>query len=387
MYKNLKKQFSFILPTGIEYGAGSVSLLTRELRELKVKKPLIVTDKGIVKSGLLSKITQLLEDEGFEYVIFDGVDPNPKDYNVENAAKTGVENHTDGIIAVGGGSPIDTAKAASAIICYGGKMKDYYGRDKVRGPVHPFIAIPTTAGTGSEVTFSSVITDSKERFKKTMKSVYIGPKVALLDPELTITLPPSITASTGVDALTHAIEAYSATVSEPVADACALYAIELITGSIREAVFNGSNLEARASMLMGSTLAGIAFSHSDVASVHCMAEALGSIYDAPHGVCNSILLPYVMEYSIDYAVDSYSRVARAMGSAQADDRKAAFEAVEMVKQISADIKLPTLKQIGIKEEDIEKLSEMSAANLSTGSNPRPMGIKEYNELFRKAFND
>ena len=387
MNTNLMNQFSFVLPTRIEYGVGSVSMLTSVLRELKAKKPLIVTDKGIVKSGLLSKITLLLESEGFEYVVFDGIDPNPKDNNVENAARKGVESHTDSIIAVGGGSSIDAAKAASAIICYGGKMEDYYGRNKVRGPVHPFIVIPTTAGTGSEVTFSSVITDSKENFKKTMKSVYIGPKVALLDPELTITLPPSITASTGVDALTHAIEAYSATVSEPIADACALYAIELINSSIREAVFNGSNLEARAAMLMGSTLAGIAFSHSDVASVHCMAEALGGMYDAPHGVCNSILLPYVMEYSIDYATDSYARIARAMGSAQTDDRKAAQEAVEIVKQIVADIKLPTLKQIGIKEEDIEKLSEMSAANLSTGSNPRPMGIKEYTELFRKAFND
>ena len=387
MNKNLMNQFSFVLPTRIEYGVGAVSMLTRELRELNVKKPLIVTDKGIVNSGLLAKITLLLENEGFEYVVFDGVDPNPKDYNVENAAKMGIDNHTDSIIAVGGGSPIDAAKAASAIISYGGKMKDYYGRGKVAGPVQPFIAIPTTAGTGSEVTFSSVITDSKESFKKTMKSVYIGPKVALLDPELTVTLPSGITASTGVDALTHAIEAYSATVSEPIADSCALYAIELITGSIREAVFNGSNIEARAAMLMGSTLAGLAFSHSDVASVHCMAEALGGMYDAPHGVCNSILLPYVMEYSIDYATESYARISRVMGSKQADDKKAALEAVEIVKQIVKDIKLPTLKQIGIKEEDIEKLSEMSAANLSTGSNPRPMGIKEYRELFMKAFND
>ena len=387
MYSNLMNEFSFVLPTRIEFGVGAISKLPTELHTLNVKKPLIITDKGIVKSGILSKITSLLEAEGFEYVVFDGVDPNPKDFNVENAAKVGIENNTDCIIALGGGSPIDTAKAASALIFYGGEMEDYYGKGKVQGPVHPIIAIPTTAGTGSEVTFSSVITKSSENFKMTMKSIYIGPKIAIVDPELTITLPSSITASTGVDALTHAIEAYSATCSEPIADACALYAIELISGSIREAVNNGSNLEARTAMLMGSTIAGLAFSHSDVASVHCMAEALGGMYDAPHGVCNSILLPYVMEYSMDYATESYARIAKAMGSKEMDSKKAAYEAVEMVKQIVIDINLPKLKEIGIKEEDIEKLAEMSAANNSTPSNPRPMGVNEYNELFKIAFND
>ncbi len=385
MNTNLMDSFSFILPTRIEYGIGSVAGLAQELREMNVTRPLIVTDPGIVKSGLLGKITALLEQEGFTYVVFDAVEPNPKDYNAENAAKAAAEGKTDGIIAVGGGSPIDAAKCASALISYGGSVKDYMGKNKVPGPVQPFIVIPTTAGTGSEVTFSSVITDSEKSFKMSMRSVHIAPKVALLDPQLTVTLPPGITASTGIDALTHAIEAYSATVSEPVADACALYAIELIAGSIREAYFNGTDIKARSAMLMGSMLAGIAFSHSDVASVHCMAEALGGIYDAPHGVCNSIILPHVMEYSLDHAAARYARVARAMGSMERDERKAAEEAVGMVKQMVADLKLPSLKQIGVKEADFEKLAEMSEANLSTGSNPRPMGKAEYLEVFKKAF--
>lgn len=175
-----------------------------------------------------------------------------------------------------------------------------------------------------------------------MRSVHIAPKVAILDPELTVSLPPNTTASTGVDALTHAVEAYSGKVSEPIADACALYAIELIAGNIREAFHNGSNLQARAAMLLASTLAGIAFSHSDVASFHCMAEALGGIYDAPHGVCNSILLPYVMEYSLADATDRYARIARAMGSTEECDKEAALEAVESVKQIVLDLNLPSL---------------------------------------------
>ncbi len=377
MNTNLMNNFSFIFPTRIDYGIGIIKNLTCVLKEYGITKPLIITDKGIVESGLLQKVTALLEADHFDYFVFDEIEANPKDYNVDKAAETALKNHTDGIIALGGGSPIDTAKAASAIISYGGKALDYMGKNKVKGPVQPFITIPTTAGTGSEVTFSSVITDSKKNFKLTMKSEYIAPKVALLDPELTVSLPPSITASTGVDALTHAIEAYSAKVSEPIADACALYAIELIAENIREAFNNGMNVQARAAMQMGSTLAGIAFSHSDVASVHCMAEALGGIYDAPHGVCNSILLPHVMAYSLKDATDRYARIARAMGSKEECDIKAAEEAVEMVKQIVSDLKLPKFSELGVREEDLEKLSEMSVANLSTDSNPRFMGKKEY----------
>ncbi len=387
MNKNITKPFSFEMPTKIEYGQGSVARLPEILKELGVKKPLFITGSGSTRKVLLPKATQHLDAVGMEYAVFDKIEANPKDYNVEEAAKFAIENGTDGIVALGGGSPIDAAKAASAIISYGGSLKDYYGRWKVKGPVQPFIVIPTTAGSGSEVTFSSVITDTNETFKKTVKSQYFGPKVALLDPDMLVSLPASITAATGIDALTHAIEAYSCTESEPVSDACALYAIELIAENIREAVFNPSNMDARSAMLIGSTLAGIAFSHSDVASVHCMAEAMGSLYDAAHGVCNAILLPYVMEYSLDHAVDVYSRIGRVMGSTATDDRQAAKDAVEIVKQMVKDIKLPTLKDIGIKAEDIDRLAEMSEENGSTPSNPRPMTKKEYVELFNIAIND
>ncbi len=387
MNKNITSPFSFEMPTKIEYGKGSVARLPEILKELGVKKPLFITGSGSTRKILLPKATQHLDAAGMEYAVFDKIEANPKDYNVEEAAKFAIENGTDGIVALGGGSPIDAAKAASAIISYGGSLKDYYGRWKVKGPVQPFIVIPTTAGSGSEVTFSSVITDTAETFKKTVKSQYFGPKVALLDPEMLVSLPAGTTAATGIDALTHAIEAYSCTVSEPISDACALYAIELIAENIREAVFNPTNMDARSGMLIGSTLAGIAFSHSDVASVHCMAEAMGSLYDAAHGVCNAILLPYVMDYSMDYAVERYARIGRVMGSTAADDKQAAKDAVEIVKQMVKDIKLPTLKDIGIKAEDIEKLSEMSEENGSTPSNPRPMTKKEYVELFNIAIND
>jgi len=249
------------------------------------------------------------------------------------------------------------------------------------------IAIPTTAGTGSEVTFSSVITDTKENFKFTIKSPAIAAKTALVDPELTLPVPPAVTASTGVDALTHAIEGYTATVTEPIAEALGLYAVELISKNIREAVANGRSLEARSGMMLGSLLAGLSFSHSDVASVHCMAEALGGMYDAPHGLCNAILLPYVMEYNLPDAEYKYARIARAMGIEERDDRKAAVLCIEAVKSISRDIGLPGFDSLGVKEEDFEILSEMSERNLSTGSNPRPIDRAGYLALFKKAYND
>lgn len=387
MNSNIMNPFSFSLPTTIEYGKGVIERLPELLKEYNVKKPLFITGSGSTRKVLLPMATKYLDKAGIPYEVFDQIEANPKDYNVENAAKYAIEHKTDGVIALGGGSPIDAAKAATAIISYGGSLKDYYGRWKVPGPVQPFFVIPTTAGSGSEVTFSSVITDTSETFKKTVKSQYFAPKVALLDPDFTTSLPAGITAATGIDALTHAIEAYSCTVSEPISDACALYAIELISESIRKAVFEPTNVEARSGMLMGSTLAGIAFSHSDVASVHCMAEALGSLYDAAHGVCNAILLPYVMEYSMDYCVERYARIGRILGSKATDDKVAAKEAVELVKKMVADVKLPTLKDLGIKNPDIEKLSEQSEENGSTPDNPRPITKKEYAELFIKAFND
>jgi len=385
--KNLTVPFSFELPTKIEFGQGCRSRLPELLKEFNVKKPLIICGKGSTKNVLVPKVTEYLDKAGIEYAIFSDVEANPKDYNVEAAAKCASDNKTDGIIAIGGGSPIDCAKAASAIISYGGDITKYYGRNKVAGPVQPFFVIPTTAGSGSEVTFSSVITDTKETFKKTVKSPFFGPKVALLDPDLLVSLPAGITAATGIDALTHAIEAYSCTCSEPISDASALYAIELINDNIRESVFNPTNIEARSAMLIGSTLAGIGFSHSDVASVHCMAEALGSLYDKAHGVCNAILLPYVMEFSMEYCIERYAKIARIMGSEAKDDKQAAKDAVELVKKMVADVKLPTLKELGIQNPDIEKLSEMSEENGSTPSNPRPMNKQDYINVFTKAFND
>ena len=375
---NILRQFSFELPTRIEYGGGVISKLGDELRLLKAQKVAIITDPGIIKAGLLDKITSILKEEKLLYNVFDGVDPNPKDRNVERGAQVVRSFGADAMVAIGGGSVIDCAKAIGVLVSHDGKrIKDFEGKTAVKKQILPFIAIPTTAGTGSEVTFSAVITDTENNYKMTVRSPFMAAKVALLDPKLTVTVPPHITASTGMDALTHAIEAYTVKVSEPVSDALALYAIELISNNLVNAVKNGEDIEARACMLVGSLLAGIAFSHSDVGSVHCMAEALGGVYDAPHGICNAVLLPYVMEYNVEFCLEKYSRIAQAMGEVFYTIEEGAMKAVERVKELAVDVGLPSFKSLGVKEEDLEKLADMAAKNISTESNPREMTKEDY----------
>ncbi|MCR3954852.1 MAG: iron-containing alcohol dehydrogenase [Gudongella sp.] len=381
------ERFDFILPTKIRYGAGAINLLGQELRNSQAKKIMIITDRGIVKAGLLSKLEDILNYENLDYIIFDEIEANPKDHNVEKCAKVARENDVDTFLAFGGGSPMDAAKGAAVIARQGGRIKDYQGKDKIGKNCMPLITIPTTAGTGSEVTFSSVITDSERNFKFTVKSPYIAARTAILDPELTISVPPLITASTGIDALTHAIEGYTANCTEPIAEAIGLYAVEYIASSISRAVGNGNDLEARDRMMMGSLMGGLSFSHSDVASVHCMAEALGSFYDAPHGLCNSILLPYVMEYNLPECEYKYARIARAMGIDENDDRRAAEKGIKHIKKLSEEIGLPGLSSLEIDSDDFEKLAEMSVENGSNASNPKKMNKETYIELFIKAYED
>ena len=348
---------------------------------------MIITDKGLVNAGMIKKVTEIIEEEGMNFIIYDEIEANPKDYNVEACAEKAREASVDTIVAFGGGSPIDAAKAVTVLARQGGKVREYKGKGKIKDDCLPLITIPTTAGTGSEVTFSSVITDTKEKFKFTIKSTAIAAKTAIIDPELTLTVPPMVTAATGIDALTHAIEGYTANCTEPIAEAVGLYAVEYISRNIVEAVRNGGNMEARDKMMMGSLMGGLSFSHADVASVHCMAEALGSIYDAPHGMCNAILLPYVMEYSLPDAEYKYARIARAMGIEEKDDHTAAVKGIEHIKQLSKEVGLPGIKSLNVNTDDFELLAEMSVKNGSNDSNPRKISKDEYIILFRKAYDD
>ena len=383
---NLTLPFQFLLPTRIVYGPGCLKELPAELKAAGGSRPILVTDGGVQKAGIAKRITDLLDAAGVEYIVYDGVEANPKDVNVEEGARIAREFGADSIIAIGGGSPIDCAKSIGVLLAHNAdKIKPYEGKTAATLPLPLLISVPTTSGTGSELTFSSVITDTANKYKMTVKSPFTAAKVAVCDPELTLSVPPMVTASTGVDALTHAIEAYTANCSEPISDAVALYAIELIYENLVQAVKNGSDLSVRSGMLMGSMLAGIAFSHSDVASVHCVAESLGGVYDLPHGMCNAIFLPYVMEYNMDYCQEKYARVAKAMGLSFSSIEEGAKAAVEAVKQLCRDVGLPTFRSLGVGEEQFDQIAEMSARNISTDSNPRPMSKDDYMAVLRKAY--
>ena len=377
--------FDFILPTKIRYGAGSVQALGEELKALNAKNVMVITDKGLIKTGMVEKIAGLIRKEGIRFILYDGIEANPKDYNVEDCAYKAREESIDTLVAFGGGSSIDAAKAVSVLAKQGGKVRSYQGKGKIKDDCLPLLTIPTTAGTGSEVTFSSVITDTREKFKFTIKCTAIAAKTAIIDPQLTLTVPPLVTAATGIDALTHAIEGYTASCTEPIAEAAGLYAVEYIASNIVEAVRNGGDLEARDNMMMGSLLAGLSFSHADVASVHCMAEALGSMYDAPHGMCNAILLPYVMEYNLPAVEYKYARIARVMGIDETDDAKAAEKGIGHIRKLSQEIGLPGIKSLNVNPDDFEILAQMSVKNGSNGSNPREITQEGYRLLFSKAY--
>ncbi len=375
--------FEFTLPTKIIFGPGCVKQLAEEIAAIGGKKPLIITDPGIRGAGIDRIVTDLLEEAGIEYGLFDGVEANPKDVNAEAAAREARACGADFLIAVGGGSPIDCAKAVGVLLAHDAEfIKPYEGKTAATLPNPPLITIPTTSGTGSEITFSSVITDTKNKYKMTVKSPYTAATTALCDPELTISVPPAVTAATGVDALTHSIEGFTATCSEPIGDAAALYSIELIAGNLVKAYKDGSDLEARSNMLMASMLGGISFSHSDVASVHCIAEALGSMYDLPHGTCNAIFLPYVMGYNMDYCVDRYARVAGALGLTYDSDEDGAAKAVAYVKQLTKDVELPTFASLDPDPADFPALADMAYKNGSNDSNPRPMTAADYEALLK-----
>lgn len=379
-----KSIVSFSLPTKIVFGSGCVKSLNAQLEELGVNRPLIVTGHNNTSNIARERIVTILPSKT-KYTLFDGVDVNPKDINVLAGASVYRTSEADSLIAVGGGSPIDCAKAIGVLVANeADDIRIFENNNAVSKPIPPLICIPTTSGSGSEITFSSVITNTKENYKMTIKNNYIVAKTALCDPDLTLGMPDPLTASTGLDALTHAIEAFTATCAEPLSDAVALYAIELIYQSLLLTYNDGNNLLERSKMMVGSMLAGIAFSHSDVASVHCISEALGGMYDLPHGICNAILLPYVMEYNMDFCINQYARIARAMGYNSSDEKECAKKAIAAVRTLTYDLSLPAFSSLRIEPADYQVIAQKSAKNGSNSSNPRPMKEKDYLNVLEMA---
>jgi alcohol dehydrogenase len=381
--------FSFHLPTKIEFGEGMIDQTAHLIGRISDKKRImIVTDPGIERIGLVDRVKGLLAEQGYIVEIFNQVQPNPKDVDCVAGGEAAKDFRAEIILAVGGGSVIDSAKAIAVLHTHGGRPQDVEGRGNIRKEVTPIVVIPTTAGTGSEVTRSAVITDTERKFKMTIKDVRLAPSLAVVDPEITYALPSGLTASTGMDALVHAIEAFTCKLANPVSDALALGAMRHIYPHLREAVHHGYNQKARYHMMVGSLIAGMAFSHADVASVHCMAEAIGGKYDTPHGVANSMFLPYVTEFNAPADWIKHAVIARTCGiaSENTDDQEATLQLVEALKQLSKDIHIPTFSSLPeANPEDFEGLAEASYLNGSTPSNAREITKDDYLQLFMKAY--
>lgn len=379
--------YSFELPTRIEFGEGIIKNVAVETKKLNAKKVMIVADKGVIEAGLVLPVQKSLKDAGISYLIFDKIVPNPRDTDCNDGYVLAKNEGIDTLIAVGGGSSMDTAKAIGTLLTHGGRIQDWCGFQLLKKGITPLIAIPTTAGTGSEVTPFAVITDTQHHVKLNIFDPKAAAKVALVDPSVLLKLPSHIMASTGIDAMTHAVEAYTCKLANPHTDAYAIYAIKLIQDNLRSAVAN-PDIESCTGMMLGSNIAGVAFGYSDVASVHCMAEALGGKYDTPHGIANAVLLPTVSEFNIPSNPKKYADIAIALG-VKADgksEEEVAMEGIKELQRLCDDVGIPKIKDIeGINPEDFEALSISAEKNVSTPSNPREVTAKDYLHLFTKAY--
>ncbi|TET63545.1 iron-containing alcohol dehydrogenase [Candidatus Aerophobetes bacterium] len=388
----MKQARFFRIPSGVIVGCNASSFAGREAKKLGGTKALIVTDRNLTEMGFLSGIESSLDSEKIDHEVFDQVTAEPTVDYVEKGLDLYRRSKCDFIIALGGGSPIDTAKAVCIMASNPGVIQDYKGLDKVSSPGAPLIAIPTTAGTGSETTIFTIITDTRTNVKMLIGSPFILPSVALVDPLLTASSPPSVTAATGVDALTHAIEAYVSVKAQPMSDVFALSAIKFLSENLRQAWANGDNLEARSLTMLGAFQAGVAFSNSSVALVHGMSRPIGAYFHVPHGLSNAVLLAPVVEFSISGNPKRYADIARAMGEKVEGlgVMEGASKASKAVRELVRDTKIPALATLGVTREKLKtvvgKMADDAIASGSPGNNPRKATKEEIVELYWKTFN-
>ncbi|SHF45949.1 alcohol dehydrogenase [Desulfacinum infernum DSM 9756] len=380
--------YGFYIPTVTLMGIGAHKEIGNQIKVLGGKKPFLCTDQGIVSAGIADEITQIIKkDTGLDVVVFDETVPNPTDVNVHDGLKIFQENGCDLIISLGGGSAHDCAKGIGIVATNGGHIRDYEGIDKSSKPMPPFIAVNTTAGTASEMTRFCIITNTDTKVKMAIVDWRVTPNVAINDPLLMMGMPPALTAATGMDALTHAVEAYVSTIATPVTDACALKAIELIADNLRAAVANGSDVEARDKMAYAEYLAGMAFNNASLGHVHAMAHQLGGFYDLPHGVCNAILLPHVQRFNLIAKMDRFVDIAVAMGEnvTGLSTRSAAEKALEAITVLSQDVGIPRgLSELGVKEEDIPTMAENAQKDACGLTNPRCPTLEDVIQIYKNA---
>ncbi|MGX6979154.1 lactaldehyde reductase [Vagococcus elongatus] len=368
------------------FGAGAITHIPEEVKARGFEKAFIVTDEGLVKAGLVEKITKLLKDNALSYEIFDKTVPNPTVAVVKDGIEAYKASGADYILAVGGGSPIDTAKAIGIVVA-NPEFSDIVSLEGVaptKNPSVPLLAVPTTSGTAAEVTINYVITDEVKKRKFVCVDVHDIPVVAFVDSEMMLGMPKDLAAATGMDALTHAIEGYITKGAWEMSDMLHIKAIEIIARSLRDSV-NG-DLTGREDMALGQYIAGMGFSNVGLGLVHGMAHPLGAWYDTPHGVANAILLPTVMDYNKEFTGDKYRNIATAMGVSGVEEmslEEARDAAVNAVRQLGIDVGIPkTLTEVGFKAEDVEQIAKDALVDVTTGGNPRDTNVEEIVELYR-----
>ena len=382
---------NFFHATRIVEGYGVLKTVGEECSHLGFKKVLVITDSFLASSEHYKVLKDSLDKENIVNYLLTNVKPNPRAEDCDEMAAFAKENHVDALIALGGGSAMDQAKAVGAVVT-NGKTTIEWGDTELEKKILPLICIPTTSGTGAEVTWCAVITDTKRQYKMTVGDpVHMIPTLAICDPEITLGLPKSLTASCGVDALTHCIEAYTVQLHQPITDALALKGISMISENLEKAYNDGSDRSARRNVMIASTIGGMSFISSNVGAVHAFAETVGAWFDTPHGVANSLFLPYVMEYNIPACPERFADIACAMGLKREDgmtDEEYALKTVEYVKTLNRKLNIPTIRDIkGITEENFETIAERSANNVLSADNARKITKEDYLNLIIKAYND
>ena len=373
------------VPTRLVHGVGAIARLRETLRELGVTRPLLVTDPGVVAAGLAERTLEHLDDA----VVFDQVRPNPDIALVDAGAEVYTETGRDGLVGLGGGSSLDTAKSIGVVARHGGSIVDYeWGHDPLEQRIPPMVAIPTTAGTGSEVTLWAVITDHDRQIKFNVGGTpLIGAHVALIDPELMLGLPPAVTAATGMDALSHAIECYTCDYHQPFNDAVALQAMELVARWLRQAVEEGSDLEARTHMAHAATLGGMAYGTESAGAAHAMSQSAGGVHDCPHGALTARVLGPVMEYNAPADPERHARIAQGLGvdTSGLSELDAALAGVEELYRLTDDVGIPTMNELGFSEDEIPMLARIAFDDPQTIGNAREVDVAAYEEIYRNAF--
>ncbi len=373
--------YEFRLPEKIIFGAGSLKMIGEEAKILGRKALLVVGKRAIKKAGILKRATEFLEKSGVEVCLYEGVETDPSLETVDRGTVLAGEKGCRLVIGLGGGSVLDVAKAIAGMVNQEGSIEEYHEGKEICRPGLPFIAIPTTSGTGTEVTRNAVLINKKKGIKKSIRSPYLLPRLALVDAELTLSLPPAITAASGLDALTHAIESYVSLAAQPQTDALAIYAVKLIGVNLIRAFHEGDNLKVRENMAMGSLLGGMSFANARLGAVHALVHPLGAKFGISHGIACGLLLPYVMEFNLRVRAEKYGEIAEALG-----ERRDAGRAIDVVRNLLKEMKMPQrLRDVGVGKDAIPGLVEDTKDSGSLKANPRPADEDDLRNILLTAY--